>query len=121
MKAEVITELSEACSSLTCIAWFGSDVVKPEPFNSVIVWGLLEDEYQLDAHEGFWCGRNWWSVRQNETDPMAKKKLSGVTHWMPRQQAPNAESSDASDAFAATICSAVRPESLQKPNETGSK
>ena len=33
----------------------------------------------------------------------------------------NAESSDASDAFAATLCSAVRPESLQKPNETGSK
>ena len=70
-------------------AWFGADVVKPETFNSVIVWGLLEDEYQLDAHEGFWCGRNWWSVRQNETDPMAKKKLSGVTHWMPRPQAPN--------------------------------
>ena len=69
-------------------AWFGADVTKPETFNSVIVWGLLEDEYQLDAHEGFWCGRNWWSVRQNETDPMAKKKLSGVTHWMPRPQAP---------------------------------
>ena len=70
-------------------AWFGADVTKPETFNSVIVWGRLEDEYHLDAHEGFWCGRNWWSVRQNETDPMAKKKLSGVTHWMPRPQAPN--------------------------------
>ena len=76
-------------------AWFGADVTKPETFNSVIVWGLLEDEYHLDAHEGFWCGRNWWSVRQNETDPMAKKKLSGVTHWMPHPQSPNVRISHA--------------------------
>ena len=34
---------------------------------------------------------------------------------------PNGESSDASDAFAATICSAVRSESSQKPNKTGPK
>lgn len=91
MNTPDVIEQPTAPTPVACSAWFGADVEKPETFNSVIVWGLLEDEYQLDAHEGFWCGRNWWSVRQNEIDPMAKKKLSGVTHWMPRPQAPNSE------------------------------
>jgi hypothetical protein len=34
---------------------------------------------------------------------------------------PNNKVSDASDAFAAPQCSAVRPEIVQKPNETGLK
>jgi hypothetical protein len=56
----------------------------------------------------------WWDGGFSRTKKDAKNDAGIV--W--RQ---NAESSDASDAFAATICSAVRPESLQKTNATGSK
>ena len=36
-------------------------------------------------------------------------------------ESPNVKLSDASDAFAPAQCSAVRPESVQKPNETRAK
>ena len=73
-------------------AWLGVDGAQPMTYDSVIVWGRLEGEAGPDAHEGFWTGIDWWSVRQSEDDPLAKAALDQVTHWMPRPQAPNVES-----------------------------
>jgi hypothetical protein len=76
-----------------CSAWLGGwlpvEQTKPETYSSVIVAGVLEDEEWTDSHEGFWCGRNWWSVRSRENDPLAKRRINNVTHWMRRPNPPN--------------------------------
>lgn len=80
---------TESPTDVRCGAWLGVDGAQPMTYESVIVWGRLEGEARPDAHEGFWTGIDWWSVRQSEDDPLAKAALDQVTHWMPRPQAPN--------------------------------
>lgn len=73
--------------------WCPVDVSKPETFESVIVWGVLEGERQPDSHEGQWNGRLWKSVRDDEmADIDSLRKLNiAATHWMPRPRGPNAK------------------------------
>jgi hypothetical protein len=66
--------------------WINAETEKPATFESVIVWGVLEDESNRDAHEGYWTGKRWNSVRTFEDSRY--RTLSGVTHWMPRPQKP---------------------------------
>lgn len=70
--------------------WLSVRAAKPETFNSVIVWGTLEMEDVPDSHEGYWSGREWWSVRSRDEDAAAHKLIHEVTHWMPRPPAPDA-------------------------------
>lgn len=61
---------------------------KPQPYKSVIVWGILEYEDEPDTHEGFWGkGSDWHSVRPHADQPR-RMKISAVTHWMPMPKAP---------------------------------
>jgi hypothetical protein len=80
----------------SCWAWTTPDVDMPETYEPVIVAGSLEDEDgYMATHEAFWCGRNWWSVRQRETDPDAKKLIHDVSHWTRMPSLPNEKSPDA--------------------------
>lgn len=40
---------------------------KPANGDSVLVFGILEEEQDADTHEGYWDGRYWRSVRTWET------------------------------------------------------
>ena len=80
----------EGLDETTCWAWITPDADMPETYEPVIVAGSLEDEDgYMGTHEAFWCGRNWWSVRQRETDPEAKKLINNVTHWTRMPSLPN--------------------------------
>jgi len=62
--------------------------VHPVTYTPILIYGILEGEEWKDCHEGFWCGRNWWSVRQRETDRLAKRRID-ATHWMRMPTPPN--------------------------------
>ncbi len=68
--------------------WIPNTESKPETFNSVIVWGQLENEDAADAHEGYWSGKEWVSVRTREEDTGFHLRIHDVTHWMPRPSKP---------------------------------
>src|ERR1035441_7606670 len=64
---------------------------RPVTYTPILIYGTLEGEGWKDRHKGFWCGRNWWSVRQRETYRMAKRRID-ATHWMPMPPPPNKDS-----------------------------
>lgn len=70
--------------------WIDVSEQMPSTFLSVIVAGILEGaDYELrDAHEAFWDGRNWRSVRQDPDDPNRKLLIHKVSHWMPMPKVP---------------------------------
>lgn len=71
--------------------WKPESVSKPATYLSVLVAGILEGESMPDCHEGFWTGRSWRSVRTRENDPLTKRHIKHVTHWMRRPKVPSLE------------------------------
>lgn len=61
----------------------------PGTYEPVLVAGVLDGEDSPACHEAFYCGRNWWSVRQDEYDYHAKRRIHQVGHWMPMPAIPN--------------------------------
>jgi len=62
----------------------------PDKGISVIVWGVLEGENSLAAHEAFWSGKAWTSIRSDLDgfDGLRWMRMSLVTHWQPMPEKP---------------------------------
>lgn len=72
--------------------WTPISEQRPVTYEPVLVWGVLENEPYADSHEGYWDGRKWKSIRDDEfADADSLRKLNiAATHWMPRPGKPNA-------------------------------
>lgn len=76
-------------------AWIPITESMPETLVPVIVYGILEGEYEHDRHEAFrrHVGRDPWRSPRMENDE--NLRLREVTHWMPMPPRPAPLDSDA--------------------------
>ena len=88
------TTAPSALASATGSVEWEPEAHKPQSYQSVLVYGVLECEQSPDTHEGYWTGQRWQSVRRDDDiSALRKLKLLNVTHWACRPTPPNAESS----------------------------
>lgn len=72
------------------ITWFNAITgQKPANGDSVLVFGVLEDEQDADTHEGYWDGRCWRSVRTWETGFEGGKQPTIAAQQWAKRPVPN--------------------------------
>lgn len=59
---------------------------KPITYEPVIMVGTLECEDLTAAHEGYWTGKEWLSIRRESHGK--RVGISNVTHWAPMPELP---------------------------------
>lgn len=62
---------------------------KPANGDSVLVFGILEEEQDADTHEGYWDGKFWRSVRTWETGFQGGKQPKIAAQQWARRPVPN--------------------------------
>ena len=69
----------------------------PDNFESVIAWGLMQNDERHQCHEAFIVGKEWDTVRDS-------LKLTEITHWMPFPAGPIGDpQADANRYYAANV------------------
>jgi len=68
LRVKVANAESKAMQAGAAIIWTNAMTgQKPANGDSVLVFGVLEEEQEADTHEGYWDGKYWRSVRTWET------------------------------------------------------
>jgi len=72
------------------ITWNNAETEeKPAIGDSVLVFGILEEEQDADTHEGYWDGKFWRSVRTWETGSKGGKQPKIAAQQWARRPVPN--------------------------------